>query len=314
MPYIGKTPTPAPLTSADLADNIIETATINDDAVTADKLANSINSEIAANTAKVTYPSADSTKLGGIEASADVTDATNVASAGAAMLTGAAFTGAVTTNSTFDGVDIATRDGVLTTTTTTAGAALPKAGGTMTGDTSHTDNSKDMYGAGNDLQIFHDGAHSNIWDYGTGDLRIRADNLRLSRSSDAELYLYATVDGDVKVYYNGAEKLATASGGVNITGDLTATGNVTAYSDLRLKSNIEVIDGALDKVKSLRGVTFDMNDKRSTGVIAQELEVVLPEAVQDNEDGMKSVAYGNTVGLLIEAIKELEERVKRLEE
>jgi len=90
-------------------------------------------SAITANTAKVTYPSAASTKLGGIEASADVTDTTNVTAAGAAMLTGAAFTGAITTNSTFDGVDIATRDGVLTTTTTTAGAALPKAGGTMTG-------------------------------------------------------------------------------------------------------------------------------------------------------------------------------------
>ena len=107
----------------------------------------------------------DGSKLDGIEASADVTDATNVTAAGALMdsevtnlsevkafassdyataaqgtlatnampKSGGAFTGAVTTNSTFDGVDIATRDGVLTSTTTTANAALPKAGGTMTG-------------------------------------------------------------------------------------------------------------------------------------------------------------------------------------
>ena len=104
-----------------------------------------------------------------------------------------------------------------------------------------------------------------------------------------------------------------SSSGNALSGSFTATGNITAYSDLRLKSNIEVIGGALDKVKGLRGVNFDMNGERSTGVIAQELELVLPEAVRDNEDGMKSVAYGNVVGLLIEAIKELSVKVKELE-
>jgi len=80
-----------------------------------------------------TFLSADESKLDGIEASADVTDATNVSAAGALMKTGGAMTGAITTNSTFDGVDVATRDAVLTSTTTTANAALPKAGGAMTG-------------------------------------------------------------------------------------------------------------------------------------------------------------------------------------
>ena len=96
------------------------------------------------------------------------------------------------------------------------------------------------------------------------------------------------------------------------SGSFTATGNITAYSDLRLKNNIEVIDDALAKVMSLRGVNFDMNGERSTGVIAQELELVLPEAVRDNEDGMKSVAYGNIVGLLIEALKEQQEQINAL--
>lgn len=103
-----------------------------------------------------------------------------------------------------------------------------------------------------------------------------------------------------------------SNNGNNLTGDFTATGNITAYSDERLKSNVETISNALEKVLSVRGVTFDMNTERATGVIAQELEKVLPEAVFDNKDGMKSVAYGNIVGLLIEAIKEQQLQINEL--
>jgi len=102
------------------------------------------------------------------------------------------------------------------------------------------------------------------------------------------------------------------------TGDFTATGNVTAYSDITLKENIELIPNALDKLQSLRGITYDRtdldSDKRHTGVIAQEVEEVLPEAVETNEDGIKSVAYGNMVGLLIEAIKEQQSQINNLKE
>lgn len=93
-------------------------------------------------------------------------------------------------------------------------------------------------------------------------------------------------------------------------GDLTAAGNVTAYSDERLKSNIRTINGALDKVTAMRGVYFDKDGKASTGVIAQEIEKVLPEVVMDGE--YKSVAYGNIVGVLIEAIKELKAEIEEL--
>jgi hypothetical protein len=80
------------------------------------------------------------------------------------------------------------------------------------------------------------------------------------------------------------------------------------FSDQRKKMNIEVIPNALAKVLQLRGVTFeklDDGDRRHSGIIAQEVEKVLPEVVYTAEDGMKSVAYGNMIGLLIEAIKEL---------
>jgi len=98
------------------------------------------------------------------------------------------------------------------------------------------------------------------------------------------------------------------------TGSFTATGDITAYSDESLKTNIQVIDGALGRVEAIRGVTFDRieDGSTSTGVVAHELEAVLPEAVHTDENGLKSVAYGNITGLLIEAVKELSAQVAEL--
>ena len=103
------------------------------------------------------------------------------------------------------------------------------------------------------------------------------------------------------------------------TGTITAATNVTVSSDIRLKSNIETIDNALDKVKTMRGVYFDKHDtenKRSVGVIAQEMQEIIPEAVvtDNTEDKYLSVAYGNLVGVLIEAVKELSDKVEKLED
>lgn len=96
------------------------------------------------------------------------------------------------------------------------------------------------------------------------------------------------------------------------SGSFTATGDITAYSDERLKSDVTTIENALDLVDSLRGVYYTKDDDRGVGVIAQETEKVLPEVVHDQEDGYKSVAYGNIVGVLIEAIKELKAEVEEL--
>lgn len=104
---------------------------------------------------------------------------------------------------------------------------------------------------------------------------------------------------------------------LDMSGNMTAAGNVTAYSDIRLKENINVISDALEKVQKIRGVTFTRNDqedkeKLHTGVIAQEVEAVLPEVISEDNLGIKNVAYGNMVGLLIEAIKELKAEVDDL--
>jgi hypothetical protein len=109
---------------------------------------------------------------------------------------------------------------------------------------------------------------------------------------------------DYKITDNGADRFTFS----RTSGNFTATGDVAAYSDSRLKYDVKVIESALDKVKKLNGVTFykytDPNH-RSTGLIAQEVAAVLPEAVRYDEQGYLTVAYGNLVGLLVEAIKEL---------
>jgi hypothetical protein len=98
------------------------------------------------------------------------------------------------------------------------------------------------------------------------------------------------------------------NGDMNITGTFTATGNVVAYSDERLKSNIKTLDGS--KVYEMRGVSFDKDGEKGSGVIAQEMEKVAPELVKDGEH--KGVAYGNISGYLIEAIKELKQEIEEL--
>ena len=150
---------------------------------------------------------ADGTKLDGIEASADVTDTTNVTAAGALMdseLTSIASVKAL-------------NQGVATTDAPTF------AGLTSTGDISLGDNDKIKLGASDDLQIYHDGSNSYIEDAGTGNLRIIAQDFRVVNSANSESLIQADNDGAVRIYYDGVEKLSTTTDGVGVTGRMTAT-------------------------------------------------------------------------------------------
>ena len=109
-------------------------------------------------------------------------------------------------------------------------------------------------------------------------------------------------DSAANFYYN------PSSNQLNL-GSLVASGDVTAFSDKRLKDNITTLDGT--KVFEMRGVSFVKDNKESSGVIAQELEQVAPELVF-NDAEYKAVAYGNIVGYLIEAIKYLKEEIEEL--
>lgn len=104
------------------------------------------------------------------------------------------------------------------------------------------------------------------------------------------------------------------TGAITTASTITAAGNITAFSDERLKSDIKTIQNALDLVGEMRGVSYVANNTGlpSVGVVAQEMQKIVPEVVQDN-NGMLSVAYGNIVGVLIEAIKELKVKVEELE-
>lgn len=126
-------------------------------------------------------------------------------------------------------------------------------------------------------------------------------------------------DGDNLYYMSGNVGIGVSSPAyrLDVDGGIRTTQAVNEMSDLRLKSNIKVIDGALARVARLRGVTFDMQGQRRTGVIAQEVRDVLPEAVlgEERDDKFLSVAYGNMVGLLVEALKEeREERTREIQD
>ena len=107
----------------------------------------------------------------------------------------------------------------------------------------------------------------------------------------------------------------TVTGTVTITGDVSAT-NFNSTSDESLKENVETIENALSKVINMRGVNFNWveNSQPGTGVIAQEIETVLPRVVTENDEGIKHVQYGNIVGTLIEAIKEQQRQIEVLQE
>ena len=99
---------------------------------------------------------------------------------------------------------------------------------------------------------------------------------------------------------------------------LTVNGDVVAFSDARYKTNVVTLSNALERVNQMRGVYYSMKDKpedRKVGVIAQEMETVLPEVViTDEKEDKKSVAYGNLTAILIEAVKELTSRLERIEQ
>lgn len=99
-----------------------------------------------------------------------------------------------------------------------------------------------------------------------------------------------------------------------VSGDVFTTGTVVTQSDVRAKTDLRPIEGALSIVSRLRGMTFealaDGRRRRHTGLVAQDVQSVLPEAVYSGANGMYSIAYGNLAGLLVEAIKELFKRIE----
>ena len=249
-------------------------------------------------------------------------------------------TGNITLSGTVDGVDIASRDAVLTSTTTaatdantlattantTANAALPKAGGSMTGlltansgvaidditidgteiDLSSGDLTLDVAGQ---INLDADGGFWNFNDGGT--------TIGYIENSSSNFVIRSHVN-DKDIIFTGTDNntgITALTLDMSEAGAATFNNNVTAFSDERLKDNIETIENGLSKVEQLRGVTYTRDEKKNIGVIAQEVEKILPEVVltADDEMGTKSVDYSRLTAVLIEAVKDLSGRVKELE-
>ena len=197
---------------------------------TTDQTAAQIKTAYESNSNTNAFTDADQTKLNNIEASADVTDTANVTAAGALMDSEVTNLAQV---KAFDSSDYATA-----AQGTTADAALPKAGGTMTGDILFNDGVKAKFGASNDLQIWHNGTDSYVYDTGEGDLILRgSSNIKLQSSSGTALSTF-TAAGASTLYFSAAEKLATTSSGIDVTGNIDLPDNgkllLGASDDLQL--------------------------------------------------------------------------------
>ena len=123
-----------------------------------------------------------------------------------------------------------------TTVTNSIATKMPLAGGTFTGDVTFGDSNKAIFGAGSDLQIYHDGSHSWISDAaGVGNLYIRSNDLIVMNAPNNETLLRASQDGAVTAYHNGSAKLATTATGVDVTGDLSIGDHTRILADDDLK-------------------------------------------------------------------------------
>lgn len=216
--------------------------------------------------------------------------------------------------------------------------ALPTAGGTMTGPLTNNRinlNSFDNNGSG----ILWYSTSSNTWqDYmasagstGNGYSQtitaptgvLVTGSGRRSLISDVTGYGWTFEVGtfDTTAPTIVAEISSTGesrwSGAMTVVGNITATGNITAFSDARLKDNITKIPDALNKLNLLKGVTYTRkdiaSDKKYAGLIAQDVQKVLPEAVATTEGDIIAVDYNGVIGLLVEAVKELSDRIEMLE-
>lgn len=126
-------------------------------------------------------------------------------------------------------------------------------------------------------------------------------------------HLYMDINSGGNIYMRDGNSANAHRFTFNIdTGHFTASGDVTAFSDARLKTDVETVANAVDRVSQMRGVFFEKDGRKSVGVIAQEMAEALPEVVHGGDEGYLSVAYGNIVGVLIEAIKELKTEIETL--
>jgi len=198
------------------------------------------------------------------------------------------------------------------------------------------------FGDGNDLQIHHDGGNSFIKDAGTGGLFYRGGTQTFQNAAGSKTMMVLNAANSVDLSFNDNTKFQTTNTGVSVTGNVAASGNLSGSSvsssgdiladgdvvafnssDMRLKNNLQVIEGALDKIDGINGYEFDWNDKspswarergHDVGVVAQEVQKIHPEIVEERKNGYLGVDYKRLVPLLIQSIKELKDEVDEIKQ
>jgi len=192
--------------------------------------------------------------------------------------------------------------------------ALPLSGGTVTGQTTFNSSTYPVF-------IFSYGNTANVSAQGLQVYSQSGNGAIMAFHRGGHYAVNMGLDSDNVIRIGGWSASANRMQ-LDMSGNVTFAGNVTGYSDARIKTDIQTIGNALEKVKQLRGVTFRRTDSddRSTnmGVIAQEVLAVVPEVVSQDASGMYNVAYGNMAGLLIEAIKDqqalIDQQQKQIDE
>ena len=225
----------------------------------------------------------------------------------------ATYNGVVKVETTSAGIDVSgniildgTVDGVdIQTLNTTAGAALPKAGGTMTGDLKYNDSVQAKFGDGEDLKIYHDGSHTYIHN-ATGNLGVKADTYRQYNAAGTKTQIAANADGAATLYYNDAAKIATANDGVSVTGTISAGGlNMDDSNKIKLGNSydLEIFhDGSHSYVHDtgtgdlyLRGTDVRIKSNTDNDDMATFIENGAANLFYSNAKKLETVSGGVTV-------------------
>lgn len=191
---------------------------------------------------------------------------------------------------------------------------LPLAGGTLTGWTTISPSAgyaclqlnKPVGAYGSLIRSTRNGLIR--WDVSIGDATAETGS---NIGSDISFASY----NDAGNWLANALVISRATSLVTLGGGLAATGNITAFSDRRLKKDIKPIRAALNKLLAAQGVLYTRTDTgdKGIGLIAQDVQVPFPEAVIEGKDGMLSIAYGNLMGPVVEALREIDARLRALE-
>ena len=246
------------VTTAKIVDANVTTAKIADDAVTADKIANSINSAIAANTAKTT----NATHTG------DVTGSTSLTLAASGVSAGSYGSSTSIPSITVDAKGRITAASGNTVNTDLVGDSSPQLGGDLQSNGNNikfADNDKAFFGNSNDLTIEHNSSGNGIIANSTGQLRIQGDLVRLMNSAGSKVSLEANVDGNVELYYDNSKKFETTSSGA------TVTGNLVSYDLLPDTANYRNVGVSNNKWNNVHANTLHGDGSNITNVNATSL-------------------------------------------